>query len=436
MSETYTSTEDHEAPERYEIRLKGHLDDRWAAWFENLSLTHESNGTTLLCGPVVDQSELHGLLRKVRDLGIPLLSVMRVEFGQADASDAKRNIKMISNNNSAGTDQLGKDNHMKAIVYTEYGSPDVLQLKEVEKPSPKEDEVLVKIHAASVNPADWHLMRAEPFLARLENGLQRPKNTRLGVDISGRVEAIGSNVTQFQPGDEVFGEKFETGLGGFAEYVSVPERALALKPTNISFEAAAAVPLAALTALQGLRNKGQIQPEQKVLINGASGGVGHFAVQIAKALGTEVTGVCSTPNLDMVRSIGADHVVDYTKNDFTRNGGQYDLIFDAVGNRSVSDLKRALSPNGICAIAGFTTMVLLFESMVLGPLMSMIGGRKIGRMDTVHTNKEDLLFLKGLLEAGKVVPVIDRCYPLSETAEAIRYLETGHVRGKVIITVA
>jgi NADPH:quinone reductase-like Zn-dependent oxidoreductase len=334
---------------------------------------------------------------------------------------------------------------MKAIVYTEYGSPAVLQLKEVEKPSPtpalaggarEEDEVLVKVHAASGNPADWHLMRGEPFLARLENGLQRPKNTRLGVDIAGRIEAVGKNVTEFKPGDEVFGEKFETGLGGFAEYVSVPERALALKPTNVSFEAAAAVPLAALTALQSLRNKRQIQPGQKVLINGASGGVGTFAVQIAKALGTEVTGVCSTPNLDMVRSIGADHVVDYTKNDFARNGRQYDLIFDAVGNRSVSDYQRALSPHGICVIVGFTTLSRLFEHMTLGPLMSKFGSKKIGRMDTVHTNKDDLLFLKELLEAGKVVPVIDRCYPLSETAEAIRYLETGRARGKVIITVA
>jgi NADPH:quinone reductase-like Zn-dependent oxidoreductase len=325
---------------------------------------------------------------------------------------------------------------MKAIEYTEYGSPDVLQLKEVEIPSPKEDEVLLKVHTASVNAADWHLMRAEPFLARLENGLQKPKNTRLGVDIAGRVEAIGSNVTEFRPGDEVFGEKFETGLGGFAEYVSVPEKALASKPSNVSFEAAAAVPLAALTALQGLRTKGQIQAGQKVLINGASGGVGTFAVQIAKALGTEVTGVCSTPNLDLVRSIGADYVLDYTKADFTRTGRQYDLIFDAVGNRSVSDLKRALSPTGICVIAGFTTMSLLFESMLLGPLTSVIGSKKIGRMDTVHTNKEDLLFLKSLLEAGKIVPVIDRCYPLSETAEAIRYLETGRARGKVIIVVA
>ena len=324
---------------------------------------------------------------------------------------------------------------MKAIVFTEYGSPDVLQLKELEKPSPKEDEVLVKVHAAAGNPLDWHFMRGEPFLARLENGVQKPKITRLGADIAGRVEAVGNHVTQFQPGDEVFGEKFESGLGGFATYVCVPESALALKPANVSFEAAAAVPIAALTALQGLR-KGQIRSGQKVLINGASGGVGTFAVQIAKALGTEVTGVSSTRNLDMVRSIGADHVVDYTKEDFTRNGQQYDLIFDAVGNRSLSEYKRALSPDGICVIAGFTTLSRLFEHMVLGPLTSMIGSKKIGMMDTAHTNKDDLLFLKGLLEAGKIVPVIDRCYPLSETAEAIRYLETGRARGKVIITVA
>ena len=324
---------------------------------------------------------------------------------------------------------------MKAIVFTEYGSPDVLQLKEVEKPSPKEDEVLVKVQAAAGNALDWHFMRGEPFLARLENGVQKPKITRLGADIAGRVEAVGNHVTQFQPGDEVFGEKFESGLGGFAEYVSVPEGALALKPAHVSFEAAAAVPIAALTAWQGLR-KGQIRPGQKVLINGASGGVGTFAVQIAKALGTEVTGVSSTRNLDMVRSIGADHVVDYTKEDFTRNGQQYDLIFDAVGNRSLSDYKRALSPDSICVIAGFTTLSRLFEHMVLGPLTSMIGSQKIGMMDTVHPKKEDLLFLKELLEAGKIVPVIDRSYPLSETAEAIRYLETGRARGKVIITVA
>jgi NADPH:quinone reductase-like Zn-dependent oxidoreductase len=324
---------------------------------------------------------------------------------------------------------------MQAIIYTEYGSPDVLQFKEVEKPMPKENEVLVKIHAASANPLDWHLMRGEPFLARLENGFQKPKNTGLGADIAGCVEAIGKDVTQFQVGDEVFGEVFETGLGGFAEYVSAAESALDLKPSNISFEAAAAVPIAALTALQGLRNKGKIQSGQKVLINGASGGVGTFAVQIAKALGTEVTGVCSTGNLEMVRSIGADHVVDYTKEDFTNNGQQYDLIFDAVGNRSVSDLERVLSPNGICAVAGFTTMSRVFQVIFLGAWVSMTGSKEIGLMETAHTDKEDLLFLKELLEVGKVVSVIDRCYPLSETAEAIRYLEKGHAKGKVIITV-
>ncbi len=323
---------------------------------------------------------------------------------------------------------------MKAIVHHKYGSPDVLKLEEVQKPTRGHDEVLVKVHAASANPLDWHIMRAEPFLARLEAGLLKPKNKILGADIAGRVETVGRNVKQFQPGDEVFGEKFENGLGGFAEYVSVLESALALKPANISFEAAAAVPIAALTALQGLR-KGQIQSRQKVLINGASGGVGTFAAQIAKSFDAEVTGVCSTRNLDMVRSIGADHVVDYTQEDFTKKGQHYDLIFDAVGNRSVSDHKRALSPNGICVIAGFTTLSRLFEHMVLGPLMSIIGSKKIGMMGTVQTNKKDLLFIKELLEAGKVVPVIDRRYPLSETDEAIRYLEEGHARGKVIIAV-
>jgi len=317
---------------------------------------------------------------------------------------------------------------MKAIVYTKYGSPDVLQLKEVEKPVPKADEVLVKVQAASANPADWHLMRAEPFLARFANGLLKPKNTRLGADVAGSVEAVGSNVTQFKVGDDVFGEMALDTLGCFAEYVCAPEDLVALKPANLTFEQAAAVPLAAFTALQGLRDKGQIRPGQKVLINGASGGVGTFAVQIAKSFGTEVTGVCSTRNVELVRSIGADHVLDYTQVDFTQNGQQYDLIFDAVGNRSVADIRRALSPTGICSVAGFTSLSRLFQVMFLG-------GKKIGLMETVKTNKKDLLFIKNLLETGKVVPVIDRRYPLAETAEAIRYLETGRARGKVIITV-
>jgi NADPH:quinone reductase-like Zn-dependent oxidoreductase len=322
---------------------------------------------------------------------------------------------------------------MKAIVYTEYGSPDVLELKEVEKPAPKDDEVLVKITAASANPLDWHLMRGEPFLARLEGGLQKPKNTRLGADIAGRVEAVGHNITAFKPGDEVFGEIFEHGLGGFAEYAAVPEHLLALKPANTSFEDAAGVPVAAYTALQGLRDKGQIQAGQKVLVNGASGGVGTFGVQIAKSFGTEVTGVCSTRNLEVVRSIGADHVIDYTQEDFTRNGQQYDLIFDAVGNRSVFDYARALKAGGICSIAGFTTLPRLFEHILLGALVSKTGSKQIGLMGTAKPNKDDLEVIRGLLEAGKIRTVIDRCYPLAETAEAIRYLETGRARGKVII---
>jgi NADPH:quinone reductase-like Zn-dependent oxidoreductase len=321
---------------------------------------------------------------------------------------------------------------VKAIVYTKYGPPDVLQLKEVEKPAPNDNEVLVKVHAASANPLDWHSLRGKPFLVRLTSGLRKPKNTRLGADIAGRVEAVGSTVRQFQPGDDVFG----MSAGSFAEYVCASEDALALKPANISFEEAAATPVVAFTALQGLRDTGQIQAGQKVLINGASGGVGTFAVQIAKSYGTEVTGVCSTRNMDMVRSIGADHVIDYTQEDFTRNGQGYDLIYDAVGNRSASAYKRALNLNGICVVAGFTTMAhMLFQVMLLGSWASKTGSKKIGGMGVANSNQKDLLFIRELLEAGKVVPVIDRRYPLNETAEAIRYLEAGHAQGKVIITV-
>jgi NADPH:quinone reductase-like Zn-dependent oxidoreductase len=324
---------------------------------------------------------------------------------------------------------------MKAIVYQKYGPPEVLELKEVEKPTPKDDEVLIEVHAASANPVDWRLMRANPFFVRLVAGLLRPKNKVLGADIAGRVEAVGRNVTQFQTGDAVFGDLSDCGRGGFAEYVSVPESALALQPANISVEEAASVPLAALTALQGLRDKGHIQSGQKVLINGASGGVGTFAVQIAKSFGAEVTGVCSTRNLDMVRSIGADHVIDYTQEDFTKNGQTYDLIYCAVGNCSAADYKRALNPNGICAVAGFTTMShMLFQVLFLGAWVSMTGSKKICAMGTVKPNKKDLVFMKELLEAGKVVPVIDRRYALSEVPEAIRYLEEGHAQGKVVIT--
>jgi len=321
---------------------------------------------------------------------------------------------------------------MKAIVYPRFGSSDVLQFTDVEKPAPNEDQVLIKVHAASANPLDWHRMRGEPFIVRLGEGLLTPKNPKLGADIAGRVEAVGSNVTEFKPGDEVFGS---VGAGGFAEYVCVREKHVVLKPSHLSYHAAAAAPVVGLTALQGLRDTGQIQAGQKVLINGASGGVGTFAVQIAKSFGAEVTGVCSTRNLDMVRSIGADHVVDYTQEDFTRNGQRYDLIYDAVGNRSVSDYRHALKPQGLCVIAGFTSLQRLFEHLVLGQLMSRAMRKKVTLVGVAKVNKEDLVFIKELLETGKIVPVIDRCYPLSETAEAIRYLEAGHARGKVIIMI-
>lgn len=322
---------------------------------------------------------------------------------------------------------------MKAIVYTKYGTPDVLELKEVEKPAPKEDEVLVKVHAVSANAADLHYLRGDPFLLRLMSGLLKPKNTILGVDIAGRVEAVGKNVKEFQPGDEVFGDISACGRGGFAEYVCTREDALVLKPANLSFEEAAAIPMAAVTALQGLRDKGRIQPGQKVVIQGASGGVGMFAVQIAKAFGAEVTAVCSTRNVDMVRSLGADHIIDYTQADFTQNGQRYDLILAANGYHPISAYKRALRPRGTYVMTGGSTAQ-MFQAMLLGPLISMTGSKKMGNGGG-GPNTKDLVFMKELLEAGKVVPVIDRRYLLGETAEAIRYLEEGHAKGKVVITI-
>ena len=318
---------------------------------------------------------------------------------------------------------------MKAITYTKYGSPDVLQFTEIAKPAPKDDEVLIRIHAASVNAYDWHFLTADIFLIRLMGGgLLKPKNTRLGADVAGRVEAVGKNVKQFQPADEVFGMV----RGSFAEYTCALENALALKPSNLSFEEAAAVPMAAITALQGLRDQGQIQLGQKVLIQGASGGVGTFALQIAKSFGAEVTAVCSTRNLDQARSLGADHVIDYTKENFTRSGQQYDLIFAANGYHSLSAYKRALTPKGIYVMAG-GTKAQMFESM-FGSWMSKKGGRKMGGVAAKRSQK-DLAVLKELLEARKIVPVIDRRYPLSEAAEALLYLGEGHARGKVVIAI-
>jgi NADPH:quinone reductase-like Zn-dependent oxidoreductase len=319
---------------------------------------------------------------------------------------------------------------MKAITYTTYGSPDVLQVADVEKPVPKDNEVLIKIQAASVNAYDWHFLTADIFLIRFMGaGLFKPKYTRLGADIAGRIEGFGKNVKVFRMGDEVFGMV----RGGFAEYACVSESALAMKPSNLTFDEAAAVPMAAVTALQGLRNEGRIQAGQRVLINGASGGVGTFAVQIAKSFGAEVTAVCSTRNVDQARSIGADRVIDYTKEDFTRSGRQYDLILAANGYHPLSAYKRALTPAGIYVMAG-GSKAQIFEAMLMGSWMSETGGRKMKGV-SAKRSQDDLIFLKELLEAGKIVPVIDRRFPLGETAEALRYLGAGHARAKVVITV-
>jgi len=323
---------------------------------------------------------------------------------------------------------------LKAITYHSYGSPDVLGLQEVDEPVVHDDEVLVRVRAASANPRDWHFMRGVPYFMRLQFGLRKPKSSAFGSDMAGQVEAVGKNVTRFRPGDEVFAFVF---AGGFAEHTSVPEDVLGPKPANLTFEQAAAVPLAALTALQGLRDHGRIQPGQKVLIIGASGGVGTFAVQVAKAFGADVTGVCSTRNVDMVRSIGADHVIDYTQEDFTRSGQKYDLILQLAGTRSPSDCRRALTSKGTLLLSSGESdgrwigpVDRIIKALALSPFVS----QRLGAFEA-KPSREDLQVLKELIEAGKVMPVIDRTYPLSDLPEAIRYLEEGHARGKVVITV-
>jgi NADPH:quinone reductase-like Zn-dependent oxidoreductase len=324
---------------------------------------------------------------------------------------------------------------MMAIVYHEYGSPDVLQLEEVDMPVVKDDDVLVRVHASSANPADWHFMRGLPYVMRAQSGLRKPKNGLLGRDIAGQVEAVGKDVTGFRPGDEVFAN---VESGGFAEYTCASEDLLEPKPANLTFEQAAAVPLAALTALQGLRDAGHVQPKQKVLIIGASGGVGTFAVQIAKSFGAVVTGVCSTRNVELVSSLGADHVIDYTEGDFIQGGQKYDLIFQLAGTSSPSDCRRMLTSKGTLVLSSGDSdgrwlgpVDRLIKAAALSPFVS----QKLGSF-LAKANKDDLQSLKELIEADDVTPVIDRAYSLSETPEAIRYLEEGHARGKVVITVA
>jgi NADPH:quinone reductase-like Zn-dependent oxidoreductase len=323
-----------------------------------------------------------------------------------------------------------KEIDMKATLFYDYGSPDVLKYEEIEKLAAGDDEVLIRVRAASVNPLDWHLMRGAPYLVRIMTGLRKPKDSRLGVDVAGQVEAVGKNVTQFQPGDEVFGPC----RGAFAEYACASGSDLVRKPDNVTFEQAAAVPVAAFTALQGLRDKGQIQPGQRVLINGAAGGVGTFAVQIAKSFGAEVTGICSTRNVEMVRSIGADRVIDYTLEDFTKSGQRYDLLFDCIGNHSLLACRRSLNPKGIYVGAGASSVgsIGIVAGLVKKPVLSRFVSQKfVGLL--AKWSKEDLIILRDLITAEKVTPVIDRRYRLSETAEAIRYLEEGHARGKVVI---
>ncbi len=323
---------------------------------------------------------------------------------------------------------------MRAIVRAEYGPPEVLRVIEMERPTPGPDEVLIRIRAASVNPLDWHYMRGIPYAVRLQSGIRRPKDSRLGHDVAGQVEAAGRNVTRFKAGDEVFG----TCRGAFAEFACASENSLVVKPQNVTFEQAAAVPVAALSALQALRDKGGIRPGQKVLVNGASGGVGTFAVQLAKGFGAEVTGVCSSRNVDMVRSIGADHAVDYSREDFTRAGLRYDLILDTVGNHSLSDRRRALTKTGTLVLVGGSE-----TGRWLGPLAGMLKAAAQARFVSqkllpfmARLNRDDLMALHELVGAGKIVPVIDCIYPLSDVPQAIRHLEGGHARGKIVITVA
>jgi NADPH:quinone reductase-like Zn-dependent oxidoreductase len=340
-----------------------------------------------------------------------------------------------------------QENPMKAIVQDKYGTPDALELREIDKPVVKDDEVLVQVHAASVHPDVWHVVRGLPYVLRLMGaGLLKPKNRVPGTDAAGHVESVGKNVTRFQPGDEVFGETLKgyqwTNGGTYAEYVSVAQDALALKPANITFEQAAAVPTSGLIALQNLPNEGRLQPGQSVLVNGAGGGVGALAVQIAKAYGAEVTGVDNTQKLEMVRSLGADRVIDYTQEDFTQGDERYDLIFDIPGNHPFSACRRVLTPDGKYVLIGhdrfgqgvgrwFGSVPRLLKLVALSPFVSQIPTPNFSTLD----RKNQMVILKELLEAGKITPVIDRTYPLSKVPEAIRYLEEGHVQGKVVITV-
>ncbi len=393
----------------HEIRVQGHLDDRWADAVGGLTLTRESDGTTTLAGPLADQAALHGVLNRMRDLNVPIVSVRRV-----------------------GSDK-GQRTTMRAIVQDEYGSTDTLHLREIAMPMVGDDDVLIRVRAASVHIGDWHVMTGQPYLMRvLGFGLRAPKTRVRGMDVAGTVEAAGKNVTRFRAGDDVFG----TCDGAFAEYAVARAGTLAPKPANLTFEQAAAVPTSAVVALHGLRHRGEILPGQQVLIIGASGGVGMFAVQLAKAFGAEVTGVCSPAKMDWVRSLGADHVVDYTREEVTRSGRRYDLILDTAGKLPLSQLRRALTSRGTLVLVGGeggnrwigSALLRSLRALVLSPFVS----QRLRPMVAL-ANTADLQALKELVEAGKVTPAIDRVYPLGEVPQAIRRLQTGQAQGKVVI---
>ncbi len=406
---------DPSLPRMYQIRVKGHLTDQWADRFEGMEIALEENGNTLLTGPVIDQAELHGLLKKIRDVGMTLLSV-----NQYYSTKGENSMETKVNTNG-----------MKAIVCTEFGSTDVLKLREVAMPTPKDNEVLIRIVATTVAVEDPGI-RARPGL----NGFLKPKRSILGFYLAGEVEAVGKDVKRFKKGDKVYGNTGLGLLGTYAEYICMPDDgALVIKPANITYEEAAALPNGALTALPFLRDKGNIQSGQKVLINGASGAVGTIAVQLAKFFGAEVTGVCSTANLEMVKSLGADKVIDYTKEDFTKNGQTYDIIFDTVGKSPFSRCKDSLTDNGI-----YLTTVPSPATMFQMLWTSMTGGKRVGIAATglrpSSEKTKELVFLNGLIETGKIKAVIDRSYPLEHIAEAHKYVEAGHKKGNVVITIS
>lgn len=393
--------------EHYEVRVQGRLDARWTDSFDELTFTPEPDGTTVIRAPLPDQTALHGLLNRIRDLGVPIVSVRRV------GSERDRT-------------------NMRAIVQDEYGSPDVLRLDRIERPASGEGEVLLRVHAAAVDRGTWYLMAGRPYLVRLAFGLRKPKTRVPGLDVAGTVKAVGREVTGFVPGDQVFG----TCKGSFAEYAVAHPNKLAHRPANLTFEQAAAVPISGLTALQAVRDHARVRPGQHVLVLGASGGVGTFAVQIAKAFGAEVTGVCSAAKADLVRQIGADHVLDYTRDEIDAEGRRYDAIIDIGGNRGLRRLRRSLTRHGRLVIVGGDAdgrwiggLDRNLRAMLLSPFVS-----QTLRSFISSENATDLVALRDLIESGVVTPVVDRTYPLSEVPEAIRHLEAGRARGKVVIT--